>query len=304
MDDNIKSLNTVEDYIEEAKFQNASNYILNSIQVLKSAEDKLLAGEIKYIDPSKHEKAYDFFINDPFVSQLYKDNDRIFHCLDNYKQINKREPDRSYDGIDNWFIKEEKINSMSISGRVTIACNFFHMLAVFRETDLLQETVGSIEELKVINKEGITRWLAKALIKMPLSLTNRELFIYGYGVFLKKENMVMIPIYSPNEEELSKYYQEKPNQDLVRIDMKFGYYLVRYLDENHCEFFSCFNIDPKISYVPWFILNNCIKEFGYYFMRDFRKAAEDVKLFEIYQKRINEHPEFYDFIREALNIKK
>lgn len=290
--------------IKKAQEEFDKDQLLKAIEILKLAEDQLLSGECEFIDKSKEieDDAYSYFINLPFVKETYKDNDFIYHLLDNYKKMTKRDPDRSHDGIDTWFMNEEKVNSITISGRVTIACPFFHMLAVFKEIDLLQKTISSFEELKVIKEITKTRWLARARIKMPLTVSNREVYILGYGIFLTHENMVMIPIYTPDDNQFTKELIPEKS-DYTRIDMKFGYYCVKYIDETHCELFSCFNVDPKVSMIPWFVLNGFIKEFGYYFMRDFRKAAEDEKLIDLYKERIEKNKDFYNLIRNSLGIK-
>ncbi len=290
----------VEDYIFDAEKEYKNDHLLNAINILKSTEDMILSGEVTFNDASLNKNAYNNFVNNKFVKTLYKDNDFIFQCLDNYKQINKRDPDRSSDGIDNWFMKLDNSNTITISGRVTISCNFFHMVAVFKETDLLQSTIGSFEELKTIEKLSETRWLVRSRIKVPI-LTNRELYLLGFGIFLEKEKMIMLPFYTPDKDDFSSDLIPDKS-DYTRVNMKFGYYCVRYLDDNNSELFSCFNVDPNISMVPWFVVNGFIKEFGYYIMRDFKKAAEDVKLKEEYLKRIKENSKFYDLIKEHLKL--
>jgi hypothetical protein len=297
----VPDLEFVEDYYELAQKELKEEQLLRAIEVLKYAETKLIAEEIKFKNKTNDKKSdYEAFSQEKFVRDLYSDNDLIYKCLDNYKQINKRSPDRSSDGIDNWFIKDDKLNSISICGRVTLNSTFLNMIAVFKEIDLLQKTIDSFEELTVVKVLSLTRWLARSKIKMPLTLTNRELYLMGFGIFLKKENMIFLPLYSPDEGEFKEI--EKETKDYVRIKMNLGFYCVKYLDDKHCELFSCFNVDPKVSMVPWFVINNVTKEFGYYLMRDFRKAAEDNSLVKEYAERIDKFKEFYDFIRKALNI--
>ena len=292
----------VEDYIKLAEIEYSKEQLLKAIEILKTAESKLILEECQFQNSNEHiqNDKYSYFINIPFVKSIFKDNDFIYNCLNNYKIMNKRAPDRSHNGIDTWFIKEDNVSSITISGRVTIACSFFQMVAVFKEVDLLSQAISSYEEVSLVKQISHTRWLAKTKIKMPLTLSNREVYLLGYGIFLKSENMIMLPIYSPKDDEFDEIKEE--NSNYTRVYMNFGYYCVKYLDETHCELFSCFNMDPKVSMIPWFILNGVTKEFGYYMMNDFRKAAENEQLAVIYKERINENKEFYDLIREALVI--
>lgn len=302
------SFKYVDEYISHAKELKQADELLKAIDVLKESENRILTEEISFNNSNNLEyntsnNNYEKFISNDFVKKTYEDNDLVFKCLDNYKQLNSRDPDRSSNGIDTWFINEDKLNTVTICGRVTLNSTFINMVAVFKEIDLLQKSIDSFNEIKVEKVLSRTRWLASAKIKMPMFVTNRELYLEGFGIFLKEENMIMLPIYSPSESYLDSYGIPKENKGYIRVSMNIGFYCVKYLDEDHCELFGCFNVDPKVAAVPNMILNYITKEFGYYLMRDFKKAAEDSKLVHLYNERINQNSEFYNFIRNALNVK-
>ena len=83
--------------------------------------------------------------------------------------------------------------------------------------------------------------------------------------------------------------------------MNFGFYIAKYLDEDHAELFSCFNVDPKVS-VPWFLINTFTKDVGYYMMSDFRKIAEKEDFGKKYADRISKFSKDYDKIKKAINL--
>lgn len=302
--EDLSGLEFVDDYLDYAKKIYEDEELLQAIEIVKTAESKLLSGDIHFKEEDKTQSDYDRFTKNKFVKSLNSDNDLIFKCLETYKKINRKDPDRSADGIDNWFIKDEKLNSITICGRVTISTSFFNMIAVFKEVDILKESITSFEELTAVKVVSQTRWLALNRVKMPVTISNRELYIVGYGIFLKKENMIMILLHSPTpDEEEYKDCILPEDSKYTRLNMNYGFYCVKYLDNQTTELFSCFNMDPKVSYVPWFVLNGIIKEFGYYYMSDLRKAAEDEKLAVKYKQRMLEFSTFYNLIRKKLGIK-
>lgn len=294
----------VDDYFELSQKYYEDEELLQAIDTLKTAESRLLSGEISFKDETVGQTDYDRFAKSKLVTSLYKDNDLIFQCLETYKKIIRKNPERSSDGIDNWFIQDEKLSSLTICGRVTISTSFFNMIAVFKEVDILKESVSSFEELCAVKIVSQTRWLAMNRVKMPITISNRELYIVGFGIFLKKENMIMILLHSPDSDD-EEYKECVPpeNSKYARLQMNYGFYCVKYLDHQTSELFSCFNIDPKVSYVPWFVLNGVIKEFGYYYMNDLRKAAENEKLAAKYKQRMIEYSSFYNLVRKKLGIK-
>ena len=134
---------------------------------------------------------------------------------------------------------------------------------------------------------------------MPITFTNREMVLLGVSLFEKNEKAFIIAFKSTNKDE----YPDTPECDSkhCRIDTHYGFYIAKYIDNDHVELFFAFNVDPKVS-VPWFLLNTFIKDSGFYLMRDLRKIIERENFDSIYAPRIEKNKEDYDKIRRAIGM--
>ena len=277
-----------EGVIELAHCYMGEGMVLEAIEQLKHLEELIMDGDLEFSKKLNNEFTdMEIYQDNPDIQSLLRDEKLIFKCLDTYKSINKRDPDRSSEGIDTWFKYEDNTNAVTICGRVTLQVSIFHIIAMFRETDLLEQSVGQFEFLNVIKKISFSKWINQVGIEMPLTFTNREVVLLGLGLFYKKEKMFIIAFKSTNKNE----YECCPDVDdkHCRIDMNYGFYIAKYLDDETCELFTCFNVDPKVD-VPWFLINSFIKDIGYYMMNDFRKMVQDDKFSEKYSERIKNSP--------------
>jgi len=267
-----------------------------AIEVSKNLENAILDGELEF-NSKGNLSDYECYESNKTIISLLDDENLIYKCVDNYKIINKRDPDKSYDGIDTWFKYEDTLNSITICGRTTIMCNMFHLVAMFKEIDLLQESVGQFEFLRVIKELSFSKWIAHCGIKMPMTFSNRDMVLIGIALFDRVEKLFIISFKSTKKE----FYDFIPDCDNKheRIDMNFGFYIAKYIDDKTCELFTCFNVDPKVS-VPWFILNSITKDVGYYMMSDLRKICQGKDFAKKYQERIDKNPEAYNKIKSAI----
>lgn len=204
--------------------------------------------------------------------------------------MNIKDPDRSNNGIDTWFKYEENINSITICGRTLIRAPILRVLAVLSEVDLMSRSVDHFEEIKRIQNYSIFRWLLRIGIKMPPTFTNREVYAIGFGTIVPDTNTIIMPFRSIND----KYYgfvTPPEGPDYKRIEIIFGFFHIKYIDEEYCELSNCYNVDPKISIIPTFILNTFIKELSYYVLNDLRTQIENAD--PIYDERIKANPHYY-----------
>lgn len=299
----LRDLECVEDYMNNVYYYLNEDYdLLEAINIINLAEEKILDGELFYKETLKEDESdYERFSENKIYKSLKADEELMFKCIDHYKDINKRDPDRSSDGIDNWFMKEDNLNSITICGRVTLKTNLISLVALFKELDLITKAINSFEKISILKEVYMAKWHSQAKIKMPLTIQNRDIIVTGTGVFDKKESMLMILLKSPTKEEFPEYFEEE--KGYTRLSMNFGFYFCKYLDDNYTELFTCFNVNPNVPAVPWFILNNIVKDFGYHIMNDFRKASECEKNQEEYAKRIKANPELYEKVRKGIGMK-
>jgi hypothetical protein len=289
-----------EGVIELADVYMSEGRVYEAIDQLKYLEELIMDGDLEFSKKENDEFSdMEIYQDNPQIQSLLRDEKLIFKCTDTYKSINKRDPDRSSEGIDTWFKYEDNINAVTICGRVTLKVSIFHIIAMFREVDLLEKSVSQFEFLTTLSQISFSKWICQVGIKMPLTFSNRDTVLLGLGLFDKKEKMFIIAFKSTNKDEFDDIPDVDKNH--CRIDMNYGFYIAKYLDDETCELFTCFNVDPKVD-VPWFMINAFTKDFGYYMMNDFRKMVSVDNFSETYSERIKKNQKDYDIIKRNLNV--
>jgi len=169
------------------------------------------------------------------------------------------------------------------------------------EVDLMNNFVDRFDEIKKMEEYSLFRWLVRIRIKMPITVTNREVIAVGFGTTIPDTKSCIMPFRSI----INNYYGiECPPEDdnYKRIDINFGCFHIKYIDENSCELTNFYNVDPKIPLIPYFILNGFIKELSYYVLHDIKSQLETVDE-NIYKQRMEDNKVFYDKIWSTINAK-
>jgi len=293
---------TVEEFLELIKeIYSEDDDVISAVEVSKITEEKILEDEISFKNDIGDLTDLEAFNNQHFIKMLKSDEDLLFKSMDNYKKINKRDPDKSYNGIDNWFLYEDKLESVTICGRMTLQVNLLKLAAIFWEFDLLAKNLSSFEDIKLLKSDYAQKVYTHTKVKLPL-IQNRDMVICGLGAFNKKEKMLQVLFQTPSIDMLKDFPKEEPKTH-TRMKMNFGFYFCKYIDENTTELFTCFNSNPKLPLIPWLILNSVIKDFAYKFNDDFRKLSECSNNDAIYSERIKKNKEFYNRVRNGLGWK-
>ena len=109
------------DYLEErmCKIKDLFNndFVLEAINLVKETgmiililENDIFNNKIKFKSPQNYSCLEEtFFKEDPYVQQIIEDDIITEKCLDCHKKITSMKEDRSYNGIDTWFISEKSI---------------------------------------------------------------------------------------------------------------------------------------------------------------------------------------------------
>jgi hypothetical protein len=173
-----------------------------------------------------------------------------------------------------------------------------HILAVLAELDLLKSSISFFEDIKKVKVVSPFRWVIHTKIKMPITISNRDVVLVGFGVTDKKNKSILVPLKSVDNyidtdvpEETSKY---------KRITMNFGFFQIENVEEGTYRITCCYNINPRVSIIPWFILNTFVKETGWYIMDGLRKVVGNDKQKEEREKRIKDNSEFYDMVNSVM----
>jgi hypothetical protein len=174
-----------------------------------------------------------------------------------------------------------------------------HILAVLAEMDLMKNFISRFEDIALLGNITPFRLLVHSKIKMPMMVANRDLILQGFGVVNEKEKTILIPCKSIAAHNYFDVDLPKENSSYKRIDLVVGFFHIKCIGENTYCLTNCYNVDPKVSVIPWFVINTVIKEINYYILEGLKKQIENGDK-EIYEKRIQEKIKFYDKIREQM----
>jgi hypothetical protein len=194
----------------------------------------------------------------------------------------------------------DAVKSVTICGRTMVKGELLHIFSVLAETDLLTKFITQFEEIKKVDEISPFRWIIQTKIKMPITFTNRDLMAVGTGVLNKEEKNVLL-CFQSRDSLLGKKLPEETSKH-KRIECIFGFYHIQHVKDDTFYITSGINIDPKIPIIPWFILNQCIKESSYYIMDGLRTQIENKKAFDVYAKRREEKAAFYNKLKNNLII--
>lgn len=103
------------------------------------------------------------------------------------------------------------------------------------------------------------------------------------------ENLIKEGIEIP--EEISKY---------VRVDIKEGGFLLNPIDENRTEISCIVTADPKMSYIPSYLINLGLKFAANYAIQTLKSTSIKISNDEIYQQRMRERSDVYEYLRKRL----
>jgi hypothetical protein len=280
-----------------------NDFVLESINLVKDTEKELNSKKIKFKYPEVYTCDEDtFFKQDPFVLQIKEDmmiTDKCFEC---HKLIQSTKQDRSYNGVDTWFINEESVSTVTISARTLIKSNLLQLCSVLAEIEQMPKYITRFHSMKKISEITPFRWMMAVRINMPFLIDNREVVGAGFVILMEDTNSIILPFKSIGNQ--TKYMNtEVPSEErsFKRIDLKFGYMHIKPVDEKLCEVSVTFNVDPKVPFIPFMILNKFMKEASYYIMLEFRNQIEKLDK-ETFLKKISEKKDFYMKVFSRLKV--
>lgn len=106
----------------------------------------------------------------------------------------------------------------------------------------------------------------------------------------------------PTFETLIKEGVEIPDElpKVVRVDIKEAGFLLTPIDENRTEFSFICTADPHLSYVPTYLINWGIKFSSGFAFQTFKTTSMKVNDDKIFQDRMRERSDVYEYMRKRL----
>lgn len=166
----------------------------------------------------------------------------------------------------------------------------------------MSKFISRFDKISKMQEYSKFRWLVQIRLKMPVTVTNREIIAMGFGCVNSEDSTILMPFRSVNKEHYEFIQLPQEEKNFLRIEILFGFFHIKYIDEENVEVINCYNVDPKVPFIPWFLLNSFIKEISYYVMSDLKKQIEEVD-FAVYEERIERNKEFYEHIVQTLKEK-
>jgi hypothetical protein len=146
-----------------------------------------------------------------------------------------------------------------------------------------------------LKKDGKYKFLCSYEFKFPWPISGRDMISYGSGVdMLEEDQSVLVVIKTPDLENF------KLNEDNVHIMCNYAGIYIKYISENETKIILIANVDPKLDYVPNWIINYLLPSSGYYTLKHIQNVTE--KLDGEHRKRIENDEIYQDIARRLKNF--
>jgi len=212
-----------------------------------------------------------------------------FHTLNGWSLVKKKNE------VSTFYRHEEGDLMHSIRLEGVISCPIFDVLAVVYEVDLYPEWWPHIKECFTLKQITNYRKIVYMRGELPWPLYNRDICLYGYGVdMLEESDTIIIAVRSCTSKDAEQFQVELPPLPNFhcRVECKFGGMMMKPLSENSTSVVMLCNVDPKLSGVPYWLLNWITKQVAHVMFEALRVKFSNIKG-SIYEKRILEKPEIY-----------
>lgn len=233
-------------------------------------------------------------------------------------------------GIKTMFKKNADSPLFSVRVDSVINTNIFNILAILMEIDLYTRWVPSafgagLKDVQVFKDLDRFKKLAHFKCGLPFPFTNRDCVIYGYGVdLLEEENKILAIVRSVDDmqEEIENINEEREQEEnledistienalkeglnipketssYVRILVKEGGFLLTPIDDNSSTLSFIFTADPKMSYIPSYLINWGLKFSANYAMQTLITTSLNID--EVYQERMAQKSDVYEYLKKRL----
>lgn len=226
-------------------------------------------------------------------------NSEIRHLLeeceskDGWTQVN------STKGIITYYRKEATAKTHSFKVQGEVKAPLVNMLACVYEVDLFGKWMPNVEKAEMVKELSRFRMVAAAQFGLPWPIANREVTLLGYGDVVG--DAVAVYFRSVTETDtLPGFTLPAPPPKYVRADLKFGGMLFKPVDETTTLVTVVFNTDPKLTLVPYWLLNMISSKFCHYILMIMRtKAAAEFAGSE-FEKRVQTNRRVYGEIERRL----
>mmetsp|Transcript_34670 Transcript_34670/g.25827 ORF Transcript_34670/g.25827 Transcript_34670/m.25827 type:complete len:243 (-) Transcript_34670:64-792(-) len=161
---------------------------------------------------------------------------------------------------------EDGETKISVFCRCKINTHAYFPLFLLSQINHLKEWIPSVVRSDELKRVSDMRRVLRMEREFPWPLYNREMIIGASCNFMQEKGAVLMMLRSVKEDRAGLWGVELPAEDesqRVRADLVRMYQFLEVGDLNSCWLSTYMCVDPKIAFLPDFILNNSIKRVLY-----------------------------------------
>jgi hypothetical protein len=256
----------------------------------------------KILNKEKSEDLKDKFIKENNLNlELFDFEEKTFNDFINllsekstYIKISSKDYDLSYKFVDNLLY-------LRIAKEMDV--NITDLISLIYETSFYPLWFPFVKYSEMLFQPSKSKKLVYLLNSFPI-VSDRDFIVYGFGLNnLKENNCIYLLVRSINESMniFESFYQKKENKKYIRADINIFGFEIKIINDNKIVLNGIINSDPKVSYVPDFLINQAVKQFAKLL---FSKMVSISKNFKG-SKYENKNPsyndkKFYNFINSEI----
>jgi hypothetical protein len=190
-------------------------------------------------------------------------------------------------------------NNFFTRSSVDIPVSMFEVLSVISEADLAPSWVDALKGCEILASPTMTRKLVKYHFWFPWPVSDRHCIVEFNALPLPDRHACMVTMKTPSSENYMNMKIPALNEGETRMWVRTGCLYIEYIDPVRTRVTYVVTCDLNIALLPMVLINFGTKHIMYYVMD---KLREKVLGFNgsIYEQRVREKPEFYDFLRKSI----
>ena len=233
----LQLLKDVEHYVSLIMFDKACNILFNN------------------------KKVYDvFFSGNPNLKKFTAFQNKLYNLFIEYSKKNEGFVDKS-NNFAKIYVKLEDKGRQIIKFQKQIECDLLNFMKLIYETDYYIHWFPFVSISKTLSTIGVGQKIVFLENNLPL-ISNRDFLICGFGINQAKENgkVFVLSKSIDDEPDFKEYHSYKHNNKNIRgLINIFGWELTR-VGLNKYIIDGVISIDPKVDFVPEFLLNLALKK--------------------------------------------
>eukprot|EP00475_Leptophrys_vorax_P007836 TRINITY_DN14985_c0_g3_i3.p1 TRINITY_DN14985_c0_g3~~TRINITY_DN14985_c0_g3_i3.p1 ORF type:complete len:293 (-),score=76.89 TRINITY_DN14985_c0_g3_i3:108-986(-) len=184
----------------------------------------------------------------------------------------------------------------------SVKASLFKILAVIYEVDLYSKWLPLLKKADELHMlEKLHKIAHVEVYGVWPVVANRDCVAEGFGVDFEEDDAILVVLQSVDESQPHSFeIPEADGSSVVRTDLKIGGFYVKYLSEEECNVWAILNVDPKLTFLPDWLLNYATGKLLHFLFYYLEKAAQFDDS-SPYAERIANNPEVYSLVSRIVD---